>query len=92
MQAYTAARIRAFSHPSPTVRLLAQKDHAYSDAVLLERELAIFRSHRQNHPPERRPYYSLAQCAEILQLMRLRGWSAKVAVARFGVHPNSIRN
>ena len=44
MQAYTAAR--AFAHPSPMVRLLAQRDHAHSDAVLLERELVIFCSHR----------------------------------------------
>lgn len=90
--AYLAARVRAFSHASPVVRLLAQRDHAHSDAVLLERELAIFRSHRQNHPPKRRPYYSPAQRAEILQLMRLRGWSAKETASRFVVHPNSIRN
>lgn len=43
MQAYMAARVRALGHPSPMVRVLAQRDHAHSDAVLLERELAIFR-------------------------------------------------
>jgi len=28
MQAYVAARARALSHPSPVVRLLAQRNHA----------------------------------------------------------------
>ena len=92
MQAYMAARVRALGHPSPMVRVLAQRDHAHSDAVLLERELAIFRSHRQSRPAKRRPYYSPQERAEILQLMRLRGWSAKETAARFVVHPNTIRN
>jgi transposase-like protein len=92
MQAYMAARVRALGHPSPMVRVLAQRDHAHSDAVLLERELAIFRSHRQSRPAKRQPYYSPQERAEILQLMRLRGWSAKETAARFVVHPNTIRN
>ena len=69
------------------VRVLAQWDHAQSDVVLLERELAIFGSHRQNRPAKRRPYYSPQERAEILQLMRLRGWSANKTAARFVVHP-----
>ncbi|MEL6394905.1 MAG: DDE-type integrase/transposase/recombinase [Planctomycetota bacterium] len=92
MHAYVAARARALGHPSSIVRILAQRDHAHSDAVLLERELAIFRSHRQSRPAKRRPYYSPQERAEILQLMRLRGWSAKETAARFVVHPNTIRN
>ncbi|MEM6749182.1 MAG: hypothetical protein AAF612_01810 [Planctomycetota bacterium] len=91
-QAYLVARARAFGHPSPVVRLRAQRDHAHFDAVLLERELAIFRSHRQNRPAKRRPYYAPQERSEILQLMRLRGWSAKEAASRFVVHPNTIRN
>lgn len=92
MHAYMAAWVRALGHPCPTVRVLAQRDHAHSDAVLLERELAIFRSHRQCRPAKRRPYYSPQERAEILRLMRLRGWSAKETAARFVVHPNTIRN
>lgn len=92
IQAYMVARVRALGHPSPMVRVLAQRDHAHSDAVLLERELAIFRSHRQSRPAKRRLYYSPQERAEILQLMRLRGWSAKQTAARFVVHPNTIRN
>ena len=56
MRACTAVRARAFGHPSPMARLPAQRDHAHSNAVLLERELAILRSHRQGRPAERRPY------------------------------------
>lgn len=91
-QAYTAARSRSSGHPSSVTRLLAQRDHAHSEEVLLERELAIFRSHRQNRPPKRRLYYTPQERAEILQLIRFRGWSAKEAGARFVVHPNTIRN
>ncbi|MEQ9461304.1 MAG: DDE-type integrase/transposase/recombinase [Phycisphaeraceae bacterium] len=73
-------------------RVQAQRDHAYSDSVLLERELAIFRGHRQNRPAKQRLHYTPKERAEILQLMRLRGWSAKQTAARFVVHPNTIRN
>lgn len=92
MRGYLAARARAFEHPMPMVRLLAQRDHAHSDAVLLERELAIYRSQRQRNPAKHRPHYAPQERAEILQLMRLRGWSCKEAAARFVVHPNTIRN
>ena len=92
MHAYVAARSRAFGHPSAMVRVLAQRDHAYSDSVLLERELAIFRSQRQGRSAKQRPHYAPKELAEILQLMRLRGWSAKETASRFVVHPNTIRN
>ncbi|WP_428387667.1 transposase [Mucisphaera sp.] len=73
-------------------RVQAQRDHSYSDSVLLERELAIFRGHRQNRPAKQRLHYTPKERAEILQLMRLRGWSAKETAARFVVYPNTIRN
>ena len=92
MRGYLAARTRAFEHPMPMVRLLAQRDHAHSDAVLLERELAIYRSQRQRKPAKHRPHYAPQERAEILQLMRLRGWSCKETAARFVLHPNTIRN
>ncbi|MFK7885167.1 MAG: transposase, partial [Phycisphaerales bacterium] len=74
------------------VRILAQRDHAYSDVVLLERELAIFRSQRQGRASKTRAHYAPKERAEILQLMRLRGWSTKETAAHFVVHPNTIRN
>jgi len=89
--ASVAARARAFGHPLGMVRVLAQRDHAYSDSVLLERELAIFRSQRQGRRAKQRPYYAPKQRAEILHLMRLRGWSANETASRFVVHPNTIR-
>ncbi|MEQ9455501.1 MAG: helix-turn-helix domain-containing protein, partial [Phycisphaeraceae bacterium] len=91
-QAYMGSRARALGIPSSMIRVQAQRDHAYSDSVLLERELAIFRGHRQNRPAKQRLHYTPKERAEILQLMRLRGWSAKQTAARFVVHPNTIRN
>ena len=41
---HTAPQVRAFGRPSPMARVLAQRDHARSDSVLIERELAILRS------------------------------------------------
>ena len=92
MRGYLAARSRAFEHPMPMVRLLAQRDHAHTESVLLERELAIYRSQRHCKSPKLRPHYSPQERSEILQLMCLRGWSCKEAAARFVVHPNTIRN
>lgn len=92
MQAYMVARARAFEHPSPMLRLLAQRDHAHTDAVLLERELAIYRSQRQRWPTKRRPHFAPQERSEILQLRRLRGWLVKETAQRFVVHPNTIRN
>ncbi len=83
-RAYMAARARAYEHPMPMVRMLAQQDHAHSESILLERELAIYRSQRQCKSPKHRPHYSPQERSEILQLMRLRGWSCKEAATRFG--------
>jgi len=92
MHAYMRARTRAIVHPSPMVRLLGQRDQAFNDSVLLEREMAIFRLHRQRCPAKERVHYSPEERAEILQVMRLRGWAAKRTAERFVLHPNTIRN
>tara|TARA_R110000744_G_scaffold112179_2_gene210416 strand:+ start:10999 stop:11862 length:864 start_codon:yes stop_codon:yes gene_type:complete len=92
MRGYLTARSRAYEHPMPMVGLLAQRDHAHTESVLLERELAIYRSQRHCKSPKLRPHYSPQERSEILQLMCLRGWSCKEAAARFVVHPNTIRN
>ncbi len=49
------------------LRLLAQRVHAHSDAVLLERELAIYRSQRQRRQAKRRPHFAPRKRSEILQ-------------------------
>lgn len=90
-RSYMLARTRAVSHVSPMVRMLAMRDHAHSEAALLERELAVFRSHRRGRTPGRRPHYSPEERSEILQIGRLRGWSAREIAERFLVHPNTIR-
>ncbi len=92
MHAYMRARTRAIVHPSPMVRMLGQRDQAFNDSVLLERELAIFRAHRQRCPAKERAHYSPGERAEILQVKRLRGWPAKRIAERFVLHPNTIRN
>ena len=79
-------------HASPLVRLLGQRDALHHDASLLERELAVFRSQRERKAAHQRPHYSPAERAQILEVMKLRGWSAKEAGVRFVVHPNTIRN
>ena len=92
MAAYMAARARTLEHASWAVRLLGQRDHLYTEAALLERELTILRSHRCRRPPKQRSHYSPEERAQILQLMALRHWSPKKTAERFGLHPNTVRN
>jgi len=92
MQGCGLGRTRALGHPAPMTRMLAQRDHLFTEATLLERELAVFRAQRRAKPPSWRPQCAREQRAEILQLAALRGWTATQAADRFGLHPNTIRN
>jgi transposase InsO family protein/transposase-like protein len=92
MAAYMVARARTLEHASRTVRLLGQRDHLFTETALLEREVAILRSHRCRRPPKQRPHYTPEERAQILSLMALRHWSPKKTAERFGLHPNTVRN
>ena len=92
MRAAVLARTRMLDHASPIVRMMGQRDAAGHDAALLERELEVFRSQRRRKLAHQRPHYSPAERAQILEVMRQRGWSTKEAAQRFIVHPNTIRN
>lgn len=92
MCAAMTARARMLEHASLLVRLLGQRDALHHDASKLERELAVFTSQRERKPAHQRPHYSPAERTQILEVMKLRGWSAKEVGARFVVHPNTIRN
>src|ERR1051326_9000615 len=89
-QAYALARARAASHPSPMIRLLAGRDQADWEARMLERELAVLRGQRQSVQPKHQTYYAPEQRSEILQIIRLRGWSITKAANRFVSHPDTI--
>ena len=90
-QGYILARARLTSHPSPVLRLAAVRDAIAWDAALLERERAVFRQERERIPAKQRPHYTPTHRLEILQIMRLRQWSADDAATRFVLHPNTIR-
>jgi len=90
-QAYQLARARLASAGSPIMRLLVQRDHAFTEVDLFRREVEIFQAQRQGLPPHRRPDYRPAQRLAILQLRRLRGWSIKKTADQFVVHRNTIR-
>ena len=89
-QGYMLARARLVSHPSPVVRLAAARNAAIWDAALLERELAVFRQERERIPSKQRPHYTPMNRLEILQIMRLRDWSAAQTSRRFVLHPNTV--
>jgi hypothetical protein len=61
-QAYQLARARLASAASPIVRLLVQRDQAFTEVDLLRREAEIFRAQRESIPPHRRPDYRPEQC------------------------------
>ena len=90
-QGYMLARVRLISHPSPVVRLTAARDAASWDGRMHERELAVFRQERQRIPTKQRPHYTSVHRLEILQIMRLREWSAAETARRFVLHPNTVR-
>ena len=75
-----------------SVRFKAHRDHLYTEAALLERELEVFRSQRLSKLPRERPHFSPEQRAEIMQLAPLRQWSAKQTAMRFGLHENTIHS
>ncbi len=90
-QAYQLVRTRSASTASSNLRLIIERDHEYSELQLLRRELEILRGQRASMTPHRRPAYAPDQRLAIIQLMRLRGWSAKVVAKRFVLHPNTVR-
>jgi len=90
-QAYQLARARLASAASPIVRLLVQRDQAFTEVDLLRRDVEVFRAQREGLPPHRRPDYRPEQRLAILQLRRLRGWSIKKTAKHFVVHRNTIR-
>ena len=90
-QAYQLARARLASAASPIVRLLVQRDQAFTEVDLLRRDVEVFRAQREGLPPHRRPDYQPEQRLAILQLRRLRGWSIKKTAKHFVVHRNTVR-
>ena len=50
-QAYQLARVRLASAASPVLRMMVQRDEAVRDTALLQRELAILRSQREQIAP-----------------------------------------
>ena len=91
-QAYQLARARVATCASPVLRLMAHRDQASWEMDLVRRELDVFRGQRENLAPHRRPEYSSDQRLAILQIMRLRDWSATLVAKRFVLHPNTVRD
>lgn len=92
MQAYMLVRSRASQNPSPTVRILAQRDTDAYKLSLKDRELAIFQRCLGAMPPLTRPHFLPEDRFEILQLMRLQNLSVDAAAKRYVVHPNTLRD
>ena len=90
MQSYQLVRGRAAGSPSSTIRLMAERDDALWHAAFLEREVAVFRRRIGAMNPHKRPPLQPQDRFEILQIIRLRGWSLKTAAKRFVVHYNSL--
>ena len=89
-QAYELARQRLASSGSPVLRMMIQRDHAVTDASLSDREMAVLRGSREGMKPKSRPAYTGTQRLEILQIMRLRGWTIAETAARFVLHANTV--
>jgi len=75
-QGYMLARSRLASLPSPVLQAAIFCDDAIWNAQLVERELAVFREERERVPTKQRFHYTPGHRFEILEIMRLRNWSA----------------
>lgn len=89
-QRYEIARQRTVGNPSSFKRLMAERDEALLDAKLLRREISVLRSSRQKIPQHKRLHYAPSDRSEILQIMRLRGWSIGKTADRFVLHYNTV--
>jgi transposase-like protein len=88
---YAAARERAAASGSPLIRAFAFRDQQALLAALDGRCLALLRARWERLPTQKRPDYSAAERAEILQILRLRNWNVKKTARFFMLHPNTIR-
>jgi hypothetical protein len=61
-QAYQLARARLASSASPVVRLLVQRDQAFTEVDLLRRDVEVFRAQREGLPPHRGSTHELRRC------------------------------
>lgn len=91
-QCYEIARQRVLGDPSSFKRLMAERDDALLDAKLLRREIAVLRRNRAGLPHRKRPDYSPENRLEILQIMKLRGWSLRMTAHHFVLHYNTVWN
>ena len=90
-QAYQLARVRISSTGSPIQWLTVQRDDEATRACIQQRRADILCANRANDPPHGRTHFTAPQRLEIIQLMRLAGWSIEQTAANFAVHPNTIR-
>lgn len=80
--AYMEARTRTLDHASGVVTLFGTRDHLFTEAKLLERELAVFRMMRHRIPAKQLPHYSAETRGMILQLIAMRKWCIKKTAKR----------
>ncbi len=92
MQAFHLARARALESPSPTVRALAERNGFTWESELQGREIAVFRRRLEAMEPLKRPHIPPQDRFEVIQLMRLRGWSIEETARCFVLHPNTLRD
>ena len=90
MQACWLTRSRAEGSRSQIIRLTAERDAALFRNALLERGLAVFRHRLGNMNPHRRPDVLPQDRFEVLQIIRMQGWSIQHAADRFVLHENTV--
>ncbi|HOX04954.1 MAG TPA: hypothetical protein PK280_01020, partial [Planctomycetota bacterium] len=88
MRGYWLSRCRAADHASALVRLVAERDDALWRSAMAERMLAVQLRRIAAMNPLRRPEILPADRFEVLQIIRLQGWSVREAARRFVLHKN----
>ena len=88
---YHIAREKMAARKCPELRQLAQLDDLAWKLALLTRQFELMRRRFERFNPYKRPDFAPEDRFEVLQLIRLAGWSTRQAAQILVTHPNTIR-
>lgn len=88
--AFLLGRERALDSGMDTVKIMAERDTLAHDLGRTRDDIGMFRRRLMNIDPNKRPPYTPEDRFNILQEIRLRGWSLKKAADYYVLHHNTL--
>lgn len=88
--AFLLGRERALDTGMDTVKIMAKRNTLAHELGLARDDIGMLRRRIMNIDPNKRPQYTPEDRFNILQEIRLRGWSLKKAAAHYVLHHNTL--